>query len=470
MKRREKNSGELVDAHLGAFRSPAPHAIAEARERTLQRLRLEPVGAELAPDQAPVVRVGWKARIAMLAAAAGVAAVALLQVPAVQPPAERVEVNAVVKSADGASQRIEAGEIVRTAQKGGLLTLADGSRVEMRAHSELLLERAHDGVRIRLNKGGLIVNAAQQRTGHLYVQTKDVTVSVIGTVFLVNAEEQGSQVAVIEGEVRVQHGMSEKKLRRGEQVATGPLMEPQPVNVEIAWSQNADAHVALLQQSVNAAVPARTGAVTGIVRTAEGNPAAGVRVTAMRSDAADDTLRAMASLTQTDETGRYRLENVPPGSYFIAAGRVDMPTFYPGTLEIAKGTAISISSSATVADIDFVIRDTSAAVSVTSRDRAAYFSAVGHALVEKLGRLSVEVKSLGAAAWWLDPERVRRLGLTDDQKKKIEEILQASPQNQARAERAAVLAKIEASILPVLTESQRAQLQMEKAPALPDGK
>ena len=40
--------------------------------------------------------------------------------------------------------------------------------------------------------------------------------SVVGTVFLVNAEEEGSRIAVIEGEVRVQPGTSEKSLRRGE--------------------------------------------------------------------------------------------------------------------------------------------------------------------------------------------------------------------------------------------------------------
>src|SRR5687767_9051430 len=56
---------------------------------------------------------------------------------------------------------------------GAVLVLADGSRVEMRSHTELSFERASDGVRIRLSRGGIIVNAATQRTGHLYVQTKD---------------------------------------------------------------------------------------------------------------------------------------------------------------------------------------------------------------------------------------------------------------------------------------------------------
>ncbi|MBI4471869.1 MAG: FecR domain-containing protein [Acidobacteria bacterium] len=56
----------------------------------------------------------------------------------------------------------------------------------------------------------MIVDAAQQLAGFLYVQTKDVTVSVIGTVFLVNADEAGSRVAVIEGEVHVRQGETER--------------------------------------------------------------------------------------------------------------------------------------------------------------------------------------------------------------------------------------------------------------------
>ena len=157
------------------------------------------------------------------------------------------------------NEQVAFGEIVRSnGGAGGMLRLADGSRVEMRSQSELTFERADDGVRIRLGKGGIIVNAAKQLTGHLYVQTKDVTVSVVGTVFLVNAEEQGSRVAVIEGEVRVQQGATEKNLKSGEQVATNPKMQVPPVLEEIAWSRNAGAHQALLLQSAAPVTPLPT--------------------------------------------------------------------------------------------------------------------------------------------------------------------------------------------------------------------
>jgi len=73
-------------------------------------------------------------------------------------------------------------------------------------------------------------------------------------VFLVNAEEAGSRVAVIEGEVRVQQGEVTKKLLPGEQVSTNPIMQTVPVIQEIQWSRNALAHLALRQQALLAPV------------------------------------------------------------------------------------------------------------------------------------------------------------------------------------------------------------------------
>jgi uncharacterized protein (TIGR03435 family) len=154
------------------------------------------------------------------------------------------------------------GETIRSNGGGGaVLALADGSRIEMRSNTELALDRADDGVRIRLSQGGIIVNAVKQRSGHLYVQTKDMTVSVVGTVFVVNAVAEGSRVAVIEGEVRVQQGGAEQKLRPGDQVTTNPQMEPVPVATELLWSRRAEALTALLErQSAREQRPASVAA------------------------------------------------------------------------------------------------------------------------------------------------------------------------------------------------------------------
>jgi ferric-dicitrate binding protein FerR (iron transport regulator) len=161
---------------------------------------------------------------------------------------------ATVEAADGSKYTLKPNEVMRASTASGtMLTLVDGSRVEMRSQSELSLARAADGVRIRLGTGGIIVNAAEQRSGRLYVETKDMTVSVVGTVFVVNAAEDGSRVAVIEGEVEVRDGSRETKLRPGEQVSTNPTVQGRPVAEEIAWSPRKDAYLALLPSAVAAA-------------------------------------------------------------------------------------------------------------------------------------------------------------------------------------------------------------------------
>ena len=93
------------------------------------------------------------------------------------------------------------------------------------------------------------------------------------------------------------------------------------------------------------------GTVTGLLRTETGAPASRVRVSLTMSDSA----AALAREVETDEYGRFVLRNVPPGRYYVAAGRVDLPTLYPGTQEMAKGTAVTVTSNTTTSDIDFVI-------------------------------------------------------------------------------------------------------------------
>ena len=141
-------------------------------------------------------------------------------------------------------------EVIRTDERGTELVLADGSHVEMGSHSELALENGDDGIRIHLITGDILIIAAKQSPGrHLYVRTRDATVSVVGTVFLVKVEKEGSRIAVIEGEVRVQQGASTTTLRPGYQLATNPQMEPRTVKEELSFSRQAVTHTALLQQT-----------------------------------------------------------------------------------------------------------------------------------------------------------------------------------------------------------------------------
>jgi hypothetical protein len=149
-----------------------------------------------------------------------------------------------------AGERIEAGRLIRSNSAVGLLLdLNDGSRIEVRSQSELQLESAADGIRVRLNEGSVLVTAAKQGSGHLYVQTRDAMVSVVGTVFLVHAEQAGTRVAVVEGEVHVQQGAEVKKVLRGEQTATNAALRLTTVAEEISWSRRATEYAALLPQN-----------------------------------------------------------------------------------------------------------------------------------------------------------------------------------------------------------------------------
>jgi uncharacterized protein (TIGR03435 family) len=182
---------------------------------------------------------------------------------------------------------ISAGETLRS-DGGAMLRLADASLVELRSHSEMSLQAANDGIMLALNGGSIIVTAAKQGNGHLYVRTKDITVSVVGTVFLVNAEEMGSRVAVIQGEVQVQQGPKSEKLHPGEQLTSNPIMPPVPPSEEFSWSRNVVALMALLQQSAGDSQTLRAstpkweavsvrpcGAVGGGVGGRGGGPAGG---------------------------------------------------------------------------------------------------------------------------------------------------------------------------------------------------
>ena len=224
--------------------------------------RLEPQALHL-PAHLPRRTASKSTGRVTLAVLAAAAVFVLAATPLIREWTLTDPARAVVDSADGSVYRtasgkltkipvggsIHTGETIRTnGDAGAVLALADGSRVEMRTQSELSLERADDGIRIRLRSGSIIVNAAKQRTGHLYVQTKDMSVSVVGTIFLVNVEKEGSSVAVIEGEVRVREtqGASETKLRPGQQVASSPALVTRPVKEEIAWSRNAATHISIL--------------------------------------------------------------------------------------------------------------------------------------------------------------------------------------------------------------------------------
>ena len=105
------------------------------------------------------------------------------------------------------------------------------------------------------------------------------------------------------------------------------------------------------------------GIVSGSVRLPDGKPAVGVRVAAMVPPApglSPGIASELAAIGKTDDSGHYRLEDVPVGRYYIVAGRVDAPTYYPGVPSMTGATALSVAAGAALTEIDFVISSRSA--------------------------------------------------------------------------------------------------------------
>ena len=146
-----------------------------------------------------------------------------------------------------AGAKLKNGEKVRTAKDGrAVVQLGDGSLIEMKDRSELYLTKNARGTTIHLSRGNIVVEAAKQKDGQLFVESGDSLVSVTGTIFSVNNGTKGSRVSVIEGEVNLNHAGKDRVLRPGEQATTNPSIATIPVKDEIAWSRNASRYAVVM--------------------------------------------------------------------------------------------------------------------------------------------------------------------------------------------------------------------------------
>jgi hypothetical protein len=174
-------------------------------------------------------------------------------------------------TSEGAPGTVEPGDTVRaripvrtTMGSDAMLRLDDGSRIEIGPRSEVELRGSWRGPVIHLERGQIIVHAAAQDRGRLFVSTDDCRVAVKGTIFAVDHGLKGSRVSVIEGEVEVRRPSGRDLLAPGDQVTTSDRLARVTIEDQIGWSRDADQHLALvreltqLQRDVARAIEPRT--------------------------------------------------------------------------------------------------------------------------------------------------------------------------------------------------------------------
>lgn len=94
--------------------------------------------------------------------------------------------------------------------------------------------------------------------------------------------------------------------------------------------------------------------IAGQIRGLNGRPARGVRVVVASVWNGPDGIRSTEQLTgATDNQGRFRFTKVFPGRYFIQAGRMDTPTYFPGTANATDAGVLTIRPDSRVEGVDF---------------------------------------------------------------------------------------------------------------------
>jgi FecR protein/Carboxypeptidase regulatory-like domain len=357
------NPRQIVDRFLGNMAEPVSKEQSErATSDVLERLRTENLRVLTFPtvlvEPRPVRSNVWSAIAAGLAVilAGGLLQLFLQRSAGVEIVARPVsgEIQIVgAKAIFPKHSAIEAGKVLKAGSEGGAIALLDGSQIDMSSDAELSISREEDGFRVHLASGTVLVTAAKQHDGHLYVETKDCVVSVTGTVFAVSAEETGSRVSVLEGAVQIHRGEISQTLLAGQQATTSPQLGPLPLDAAIARSA----------QQLPAQAPQTSNSTTGrtVRGVVKGTNGAGIpdvsvtlcpNLTEVRAEPApkrefnfqvgvtfDDTVHVdgpiirnkafffgiwdncVNSTVLTDSMGRFEFSNVEPGEYAVRAQR-----------------------------------------------------------------------------------------------------------------------------------------------------
>lgn len=101
-----------------------------------------------------------------------------------------------------------------------------------------------------------------------------------------------------------------------------------------------------------------TGGISGQIRAMDGSPAANIEVAAQELEQygnVDPFRNTIAGEGRTDAAGRYRLEKVPPGRYFITAGFLGSPSYFPGVKTPREARSVAVTANQVVSGVDFTL-------------------------------------------------------------------------------------------------------------------
>lgn len=250
-------AGELAEARALLVSDHTRECIACRRVLMAERGELRVAGPNgLAAGRSRTARVFMRVAAAAVLILAGAGSIHVVgnfladrnlraTVAAVEGSLQLVENDGTVALEEG--RGILARQVLRTTKdSGAMIRLADGSIVEMNSRSEIALRASRRGTTIDLQRGDVIVHAADQQSGRLFVATADCEVAVKGTIFSVNHGLKGSRVSVLEGEVEVREGSARALLRPGDQITTNVRLRTVPIEEDFAWSRDAETHRQLL--------------------------------------------------------------------------------------------------------------------------------------------------------------------------------------------------------------------------------
>ena len=102
----------------------------------------------------------------------------------------------------------------------------------------------------------------------------------------------------------------------------------------------------------------QNASVAGEIRALDGASTAGIRVAVREVPLLNATSKestTLARIGQTDKTGHYKLEDVPPGRYYVMAGVVDLPTYYPGVSSVREAQIVEVGPGTILVNMDFAL-------------------------------------------------------------------------------------------------------------------